>query len=132
MKCLLDTHTLLWALFDKAKLSKRAQQLILDDENDIYVSAVSFWEISLKFGLGKLTLDNVVPDQLPHYAKKSGFELLPIEAETASSSYRLPREAHSDPFDRLIVWQAIHEKMTLITKDAELDAYPGTGLITAW
>ena len=132
MKCLLDTHTLLWALFDQLKLSKRARQLILDDENDIYVSAVSFWEISLKYGLGKLTLEGVTPDQLPHYAKKSGFELLQIGADTASSSYRLPREAHTDPFDRLIVWQAIQEKMTLITKDAELGVYRGTGLISVW
>ena len=132
MKYLLDTHTLLWALFDKTKLSDKASMFILDGENEIFVSAVSFWEISLKYGLGKLTLENVLPDELPRFAMKSGFELLPLSEEEAASFHRLPREANCDPFDRMLAWQAICGGMTLITRDGKLNAYGKTGLKRVW
>ena len=132
MNCLLDTHVFLWTLFDPEKLSKKARQAIEDPYNTIYVSAATYWEISLKYALGKLVLTNVLPDALPDISRQMGFEIMVIDADTASTFYKLPRTTHKDPFDRLVVWQAINKKVTLITKDKGVGAYRKLGLKTLW
>ena len=132
MNCLLDTHTLLWALFSPELLSARSAKLIRDPENTVYVSVVSFWEISLKYALGKLELTNVLPDNLPDVAQQMGLELLSLDAPEAATFYRLHRVGHKDPFDRLIIWQAIQYKLTLISKDSSFEEYKGIGLKTCW
>ena len=132
MTTLLDTHTFLWTAFSPRKLSKRSRDAILDPGNDILVSTVSFWELSLKYGLGKLELTGTAPEQLPEVAASMGFGVLPLNADDASSFHRLPREAHRDPFDRMIVWQAIARRIPLITKDSALSAYASQGLVTLW
>lgn len=114
MKCLLDTHTFLWTLFDPAKLSKNASSYIVNDKNEIYISTISFWEISLKYSIGKLSLENILPDELPLYAKKSGFEIANIDESIVCSFYKLPKHEHCDPFDRSLVWQAINSNMTRV------------------
>ena len=132
MKYLLDTHVFLWALFQPGRLSKKARQTIEDPDNTVYVSAATYWEISLKYALGKLVLTNVLPDALPDICRQMGFEVMMIDADTASTFYQLPRTAHKDPFDRLVVWQAINKKVTLITKDKGIGAYRKLGLKTPW
>ena len=132
MKLLLDTHALLWSIIEPDMLSAAAHTAIADPSSQVLISAVSFWEISLKYGLGKLTLENVLPDELPRVAMKSGFELLPLSEEEAASFHRLPREANCDPFDRMLAWQAICGGMTLITRDGKLNAYGKTGLKRVW
>jgi PIN domain nuclease of toxin-antitoxin system len=132
VNCLLDTHVFLWTVFSPNSLSPKARKTIEDPSNTIYVSAVTYWEISLKYAIGKLTLTNVLPDALPDIGRRMNFEILDVDGETASSFYKLPRHVHKDPFDRFIVWQGIRRKMTLITKDADLGFYKGLGLKTLW
>ena len=97
-------------------------------ENEIFVSCITFWEISIKYSLNKLELEAVLPDELPNFAKRMNFEILNLTAEDAASFYRLPRTSHKDPFDRMIIWQAIREKMILLSKDSKIPAYQKFGL----
>ena len=132
MNCLLDTHTFLWTLFTPEKLSRKTAALIRDPGNTVAVSVVPFWEISLKHALGKLELRNVLPDDFPDLARQMDCEILPVDAGEAASFYRLPRVEHKDPFDRLIIWQAINRKLTLVSKDTKFTAYRDMGLKVAW
>ena len=132
MNYLLDTHALLWTLFKKSALSTNAVNAIKDIKNSIYVSAVSFWEISLKYAIGKLQLHNVFPDELPEVCKKNGFELIDLKAEECSSFFRLTLTKHKDPFDRMLIWQAIQQNILLISKDRSLKEYKKIGLRIFW
>jgi PIN domain nuclease of toxin-antitoxin system len=132
MNYLLDTHVFLWALLDTPKLSKPVTDILLDEGHTIFVSTVSFWEISIKYGLGKLSLENIRPEDLPLYAKKSGFELLQLDERTASSFHTLPRIAHCDPFDRMLIWQSINADMTIISKDGKFGEYLAHGVKLFW
>ena len=132
MEYLLDTHSFLWAVFEPKKLSKSARAFITQPDNRIIVSSITFWEISLKSALGKLELVNCLPDELPTTARRMGFELIPMEADVATSFYKLPRQSHKDPFDRMIIWLAIQKQFILVSKDKAFRAYSGYGLQTAW
>lgn len=131
MNCLLDTSTLLWSLFSPKDLSNKIRAILLDKRNSVYVSTVSFWEISLKYSLGKLELPNVEPQELVNVSKQSGFQILSLEPEIVASFHQLPR-AHKDPFDRMLVWQAIQSNHTLISKDKEMGKYEKYGLSLLW
>lgn len=132
MNCLLDTHAFLWALFTPGNLGRKASEAIRDRANGVNVSAVSFWEISLKFNLGKLHLSGISPGELPEAAIESGFDLIPLDPAEAAAFHRLPRERHADPFDRLIAWQAISRDLVLVTREQGLEAYRPHGLKTLW
>lgn len=132
MDYLLDTHSFLWTVFEPKKLSKSARAFITQPENRVIVSSITFWEISLKSALGKLKLVNCLPDKLPEIASQMGFELMHLEAGVAASFYRLPRQPHRDPFDRMIIWLAIQKRFTLISKAQAFSAYSEYGLQTAW
>lgn len=132
MNYLLDTHTLLWSLFEPDHLGKNALQLLQDQQNTIYVSVVSIWEISLKYAIGKLELQGVTPEDFPDLVRQTGFKLLPLAEQHAASFYRLPRLEHNDPFDRLLIWQAINARLTFISKDKACAAYQTHGLNIVW
>ncbi len=132
MNYLLDTHVFLWALFDNDQLSKTVSSIIINPDNSIFVSLISFWEIALKFNISKLSLNNIYPEELPKYSEKAGFEILNPSPYEISSSYRLPRLKHKDPFDRLIIWQCITGNICMISKDAELLEYKEHGLQITW
>jgi len=132
MKYLLDTHTLLWAVFEPDKLTKKVEKLIQDPTNQVFVSVISFWEISLKFNIGKLELINTSPETLPEIAEEMGIEILDVKSDEAASFYKLPRLAHKDPFDRMVIWQAILRKMMLISSDREFRQYRQYGLRLVW
>jgi len=132
MNILLDTHVFLWSLFTPDKLSKAVIREIKSPNNDVAVSVVTFWEISLKYALGKLELTGVKPEELPDFAAQMNLEILPITAAEASTFHKLPRLSHKDPFDRIIIWQAIQRKMTLVSKDRDFKAYRKFGLRTFW
>lgn len=132
MKYLLDTHTMLWSIFSPGSISAKADKIITNPDNVIYVSAVSFWEISLKYNIGKLELRNYTPEDMPVLAEKSGFEVLNLTPEDASSFYRLPKEVHRDPFDRMLIWQAIRNKLTVVSKDSRFKEYESYGLKVSW
>ena len=117
MRVLLDTHLLLWALGAPARLPPTARRIIRDA--DVYVSAASIWEISVKVALGKLRAG---PHEVLAALEPAGFQSLPIAGEHAARVASLPA-VHRDPFDRLLVAQALVEPMRLLTDDAILGAY---------
>jgi len=123
MRYLLDTHSLLWSLFSPEKLSAWARKEIGDPGNEVAVSVVTFWEISLKYALGKLGLVHMGSEELPQATEEMGLEILPLRSDEAASFHKLPRLAHKDPFDRIIIAQAILEGMPLLTKDSNMPKY---------
>ena len=132
MNCLLDTPTFLWAAMHPEQLSRHVRATILDAANDIQVSAVTFWEISLKSALGKIALQGITPEELPDAAIHMGFTLLTLEPLDAATFYQLPRFQHKDPFDRMLVWQSICQGLTLLSKDPDLRQYQPHGLRVLW
>jgi len=132
MKLLLDTHSFLWSLFAPDKLSKRARSAILDPENEVLVSVVTFWEISLKYALGKIEIKGLSPEDLPAAAKEAFFEIIPLDPPEAAGFHTLPRLSHKDPFDRLIIWQAIQRGLLLISADRHFIEYQEYGLKLLW
>jgi len=132
MKLLLDSHTFLWVLMSPEKLGKKALSAVSDSGNEALVSAVTFWELSMKHSLGKLLLKGISPEELPFVAEDAGFTLLPLDPSHAAEYHRLPKLGHKDPFDRMLVWQAIRFGATLISKDPEIKAYTEHGLKLMW
>lgn len=128
MSYLLDTHCFLWSLFAPQKLSQRARQVIADSSNTVAVSSVSFWEIALKFALGKLELKGVTPEDLPAAAQSMGLQLLSLDPITAAGAGRLGRERHQDPFDRMLIWQAVRHDLVLVSHDRQIGQYASLGL----
>ncbi len=117
MRVLLDTHLLLWALGAPLKLNAETRKIV--DTSEVYVSAATLWEISIKVALGKLKADvNEVLAAVP----TAGLRLLPITGEHAARVARLPPH-HEDPFDRMLVAQAVTEPMILLTNDKALAPY---------
>ena len=122
MAYLLDTHTFLWFLEGNDQLSDSAKQAIEDRGQFKYVSIISFWEIAIKISLKKLDL--TVPEkELKIHAIKNGFEILPLTFDHTSGVVDLPLY-HRDPFDRMIISQALTENLTVITRDQYFDSYP--------
>ena len=128
MTYLLDTHILLWAIFYPEKLSLKVNNILNDTENEILVTSINFWEISIKFAKGNLKLDEYLPDDLTEIAEEMGFELKNLTIEETSSSHNLSGEYHKDPFDRMLIWQAIHNNFTLISDDKFVNMYKANGL----
>jgi len=115
LRLLLDTHVALWALTDDPRLSQRARALIEDPANDVLVSAASVWEIAIKHALGRGDMP-ISGDQALDWFRQAGYQLLPIAPEHAAAVEHLP-DHHRDPFDRLLVSQAIAEPLRLLTHD---------------
>ena len=129
---LLDTHSLLWAIVAPEKLSASMRGAIADPTNEIHVSTVSFWEISLKFSLGKLEITGCSPEDLVKISRQMGLTISAPSAEESAGFHRLPKAAHKDPFGRMLIWQCLQREWTLITRDRGLDEYRAMGLNTAW
>lgn len=128
MTCLLDTHYMLWAVAHTKKLSPRIKAAIVDPENRIVISSVSFWEVSLKFSLGKLSLTGFSPADLPGACLQMGFEMKTLSPEDAGTYHLLTSAHHKDPFDRMLIWQAIHNDYTFISADKLVKKYATDGL----
>lgn len=118
MNILLDTHVLIWALENNPTLSGNARKSIVEGSNVVFVSSVSVWEIGIKKSLGKLE----VPDNLLEEIAIHRFMPLPINYEHAETAGKLP-SIHKDPFDRMLVAQAVIENLTLITRDEIISRY---------
>jgi PIN domain nuclease of toxin-antitoxin system len=121
MKLLLDTHAFLWFMKGE-NLSQKAQDAFLDIDNDLYLSAASYWEICIKHSLGKLDLDKNWNEVFDREMLLNGIKWLPIEKEHSQSIIELPM-IHRDPFDRLLIAQAYAEGMTLLTADSNIKQY---------
>ena len=127
MRLLLDTHTFLWFIMGSPNLSAAARSLIEDAANEKFVSVASLWEIAIKLSIGKLTLSAPFDVLISQQLSLNGFELLNIDIEHAAMVATLPFH-HRDPFDRLLIAQAVVEKMSVIGIDAVFDAYHITRL----
>jgi len=121
MKLLMDTHTLLWYVENNQKLSSLVSTLLEDTSNDLYCSIVSFWEIAIKLGKGKLSLQNPFHD-LEDILKQIGIEILPIIFSDTECYLSLP-QYHNDPFDRMLIAQAINNSLVIASADSAFDAY---------
>jgi PIN domain nuclease of toxin-antitoxin system len=133
MNCLLDTCALIWALSDTKKLSRVAADAIENDRNVIHVSAVSFFEISIKCSIGKLSFDNFNISELPAILYDSGVTLIPMDPFESIDLHNLPlKENHRDPFDRMLICQAIARNLTLISSDRSIAVYCENGLSLLW
>lgn len=132
MSCLLDTHALLWSLFEPNRLGSTALKLLQDPQQTVYVSLITVWELSLKYSIGKLDLQGVTPDAFPDLILQTGFELLPLTALEAATFHNLPKLEHKDPFDRLLIWQAISRKLSFVSQDTACSKYHTFGLKVVW
>ena len=123
MRALLDTHAFLWWISDDRRLSERAREIIADGRNELNFSAASGWEISIKAGLGRLEvpedLQRFISDQL----SRNTIRALPIYLSHALHTRTLPGY-HRDPFDRILISQALLEEMPLLSADPQISRYP--------
>lgn len=132
MSYLLDSHTLIWSIMDLKKLSVKVRRILEDKDNRIFVSAVSFWEISLKYAIGKLDLSGVAPEKLPELARHAGFELIDLLPDECANYHQLKASWHRDPFDRMLIWQALQNKLSIISRDSQIASYESVGLNVVW
>jgi PIN domain nuclease of toxin-antitoxin system len=123
MRILLDTCTFLWIVIDSPRLSPLARKLFAAPENEIYLSAVSSWEIGVKYAAGKLKLPEPPGSWVP--SRRATYEIteLPLDEESALNQIRLP-ELHTDPFDRALISQSIIHGLALLTPDEQIARYP--------
>lgn len=124
MNLLLDTHVALWAITDSPRLSSKARKLIESPGSSVWISAATVWEIAIKHRLGRGDMPVSSQDALGYF-RESGYGFLPIGPEHAVAVEELP-EYHADPFDRILVAQALMEPMRLMTHDAILARYSDT------
>ena len=128
MRLLLDTHVFLWWVTDDAELTKVARTAISDSRNECYLSMVSCWEMAIKSSLGKLKLPNLVERFVSEQLVTNSFTLLNIELRHTAKIETLPFH-HRDPFDRLLIAQALSEKLTMVAGDRNFAQY---GLRIIW
>lgn len=123
MRLLLDTHALLWWLEESPHLGSNTRRDIALPQNEVLISAVCAWEIAIKVGLGRLDLGEPPEICLPREIERNGFRPLPVEISHGCAVRSLP-DHHRDPFDRLLVAQALYEGLTLVTSDRVVSLYP--------
>ena len=127
MKYLVDTHILLWSFFEPEKLTLNIQEKLLDFKNEIYYSPVNLWEISIKYGLKKLSLKGLTPEDFIEELNNSYLLCKEIDNYNIITVYNLPK-FHKDPFDRFLIWEAIRNNMTILTADTMFKHYTQFGL----
>ena len=123
MRRQLDTCTLLWAIDVRTQLSDQARALTVDPGNEVYLSAISAWEIALKQQRGDLVLSEPAFQYVPKQRNAHGYLELPFDEPAALRAGRLP-PLHKDPFDRMLVCQAIEHGLVILTPDAHISQYP--------
>ena len=128
MKLLIDTHTLIWAMDDPAKLSGPAAMALQDPANDLLLSAATVWELAIKIGLVKLKLSLPYRQWMDRAIADLGLAVLPVTVEYAERQSALPTH-HKDPFDRLIISQALVDGVTVVGADPIFDHY---GIVRLW
>jgi PIN domain nuclease of toxin-antitoxin system len=130
MRLLLDTHTLYWYTTGDSKLSIQAQTVIQDATNDVFLSPASLWEIAVKVSNGKWQMNQSFEIFLDRCLNQYEFRMLPIEPSHTTAVSRLPFPTeHRDPFDRMLISQALVESMAIVSVDSAFDAY---GVTRIW
>lgn len=123
MRLLLDTCTFLWAVDEQSRLSDAARSLVIDPGNEVFLSAVSAWEIALKQSGGRLALSEPALQFVPKYRAAHRFLELPLDETAALRLGQLPA-MHKDPFDRMLICQAIAHGLAIVTPDPLIAGYP--------
>ena len=123
MKLLVDSHVMVWWLAQPERLSREAVEALTDGNNEAYFSAASVWELGLKMARGKLKM----PSGFVELLRTDGFVPLPVTVAHAEAALSLPA-LHADPFDRLLIGQAVAERLVFVTHDEVLWSYPVTSL----
>ena len=133
MNYLIDTHVFIWALLDTKKLSKKVYKILEDENNTVYLSSISFWEIAIKHQSKKLKLQGINVLHLPHIAEQFHFSICNPQPYDYISIGQIPlKENHHDPFDRMLIQQAIRNNLVLISKDEKFRQYEENGLQLLW
>ena len=127
MKLLLDTHTLLWLVSDNPQLSTTGRELLVDPDNELLLSPATYWELAIKISIGKYRLADPLADYIDEAIRLYGLSILPITAKHAEAIVQLTHH-HKDPFDRMLIDQAMVENVALVSADEDFDAYPVTRL----
>ncbi|MCC7464749.1 MAG: type II toxin-antitoxin system VapC family toxin [Saprospiraceae bacterium] len=123
---------MVWALTNASQLSANVSQILENPSNQILVSPISFWEISLKYSLGKLLLEGITPEVFPSACLAVDFDILPLDPHIVATLHLLKSTHHKDPFDRMLIWQSILLKIPLISKDTMVAQYASEGLQVVW
>ena len=133
MTYLLDTHTFIWTVLDTSMLSNKVIQIIENPNNDIYISSLSFWEISIKTRLKKMDFHHIDIRHLPNIAKQYNFKILDASPYDMVCEWELPYfKEHRDPFDRMLIGLAIRHNLVLLSKDRQFGRYIPSGLQLLW
>lgn len=123
MRVLLDTCTFIWLAAEPARVSARAREAFVAPDNEVFLSVVSCWEISVKLAAGKLHLPQPPAKLIPAYRERYGVGTLALDEETVLYTSRLPA-LHADPFDRMLICQSIAHGMPIVTPDDLIAQYP--------
>ena len=130
---LLDTHAFIWSILEADNLGEKAKEIIVNKNNEICVSTVSFWEISLKSRIKKFTFENVIVNDFPNYARDMNFTIINMQEKETITFHELPLKInHNDPFDRMLIWQSIIRNLTMLSKDELFEQYKENGLRIMW
>lgn len=132
MKYLLDTHVFLWSISKPEELSRKATSALKNVDNEIFISAVSLWEISIKVRLGKLELKGIHIKDLPGVLEKLDYQTIAMEEADAIGYSSLGEKTHNDPFDRMLIQQSINRSMAMISKDKKFKKFIPYGLRVIW
>lgn len=132
MKYLLDTHTLIWLIGNSKKIPQKVRLEIENPANAIFVSAISFWEIAMKSQRGTFDLGGLKTIDLVDHISVMGISLISLEPSEAAGIENLSEPIHFDPFDRMLIWQAICRDLTLISGDNEFESFKRDGLKLLW
>ena len=127
MRFMVDTHILIWALNNPARIRDDITHILRNEDTEIHYSQISLWEIAIKYGLGKLDLKGHDPEEFHQAVGESFLQCEALDSEALITSHRLPLK-HKDPFDRMLVWQCIKGGYTLLSADDKLQAYEENGL----
>jgi PIN domain nuclease of toxin-antitoxin system len=121
MDLLIDTHAVIWFITEDSKLPLKTKRVIEDSKNNCFVSIATYWEIAIKYSLDRLNLGTDL-DNIFKVIEKTGFELLPVTTNQILINAGLPHH-HNDPFDRIIIAQAIYENLKIVSKDGQFENY---------
>ena len=132
MKYLLDTHVFLWSISKTDELSRKAISAIKNENNEIFLSTISLWEISIKVRIRKLELKGIHIKDLPGIIEQMDFKIINMETEDAIGYSLLKENTHNDPFDRMLIQQCINRNMVMISKDKECKKFVEYGLKVIW
>lgn len=123
MRLLLDTHAFLWYIASDPKLPRYASDVIRDKSNQVFLSVVSVWELLIKYQIGKLDLPEPPHGYIEEHRQAHRIETLVLESQAVARLVTLPSH-HRDPFDRMLICQALHHELTLVSEDGQLRQYP--------